>query len=67
MAEKDPVIGYDFSDSEVTEIDNGNNRAGTKFRHGDKWYYFKSLSERQKFIGNPEAYLGGGEGSDSND
>jgi YHS domain-containing protein len=67
MAETDPVTGYEFSDSEVTEIDNGNNRVGTKFRHDGKWYYFRSLSERQKFIGNPEAYLGGGEDSGSND
>ncbi|MCY4575342.1 MAG: hypothetical protein OXC55_01850 [Chloroflexi bacterium] len=67
MPETDPVTGYEFSDSEVTEIDNGNNRVGTKFRHDSKWYYFRSLSERQKFIGNPEAFLGGGEDSDSND
>ncbi len=67
MAEQDPVTGYEFSDSEVTEIDNGNNRVGTKFRHDGKWYYFRSLSERQKFIGNPEAFLGGGESSGGND
>ena len=63
MAEKDPVTGYEFTDSEVTQIDEGNPRSGTKFRHDGKWYYFKSLSERQKFIGSPDAYLGGGEGS----
>ena len=67
MAEKDPVTGYEFSDTEVTEIDNGNARVGTKFRHDGKWYYFKSLSERQKFIGNPEAYLGGGDDAGGND
>jgi YHS domain-containing protein len=59
MSEKDPVTGYDFSDEEVTQIDDGNARAGTKYRHEGKWFYFKSLSERQKFIGNPDAYLGG--------
>ena len=67
MAEKDPVTGYEFSDSEVGEIDKGNNRAGTKFRHEGKWYYFKSLSERQKFIGNPDAYLEAGTGKGGND
>ena len=61
MAEKDPVTGYEFADTEITQIDDGVARAGTKFRHEGKWYYFKSLSERQKFIGNPDAYLGGGE------
>ena len=59
MSEKDPVTGYDFSDEEVTQIDDGNARAGTKYRHEGKWFYFKSLSERQKFIGNPDACLGG--------
>ena len=53
MAEKDPVTGYEFTDSEVTQIDEGNPRSGTKFRHDGKWYYFKSISERQKFIGTP--------------
>ena len=59
MSEKAPVTGYDFSDDEVTQIDEGHARVGTKFRHDGKWFYFRSLSERQKFIGNPEAYLGG--------
>ena len=59
MPEKDPVTGYMFSDSEVAEIDKGNFKMGTKYRHEGKWYYFKSLAQRQKFIGNPEAFLGG--------
>ena len=67
MPAKDPVTGYDFTDSETAEIDNGNARVGTKFRHDGQWFYFKSLSERQKFIGNPEAYLGGEAKTEGND
>ena len=59
MSEKDPVTGYDFTDDEVTQIDEGNARVWTKYRHEGKWFYFRSLSERQKFIGNPDAYIGG--------
>ena len=59
MSEKDPVTGYDFTADEVTQIDEGNARVGTKYRHEGKWFYFRSLSERQKFIGNPDAYIGG--------
>lgn len=61
MSEKDPVTGHEFSDEEIAQIDEGIPRAGTKFRHDGKWFYFKSITERQKFIGNPDAYLGGGE------
>ena len=67
MAVKDPVTGHEFSDTEIAEIDKGSPRAGTKYRYDGQWFYFKSLTERQKFIGNPDAYLGGGEGSGSND
>ena len=59
MSEKDPVTGYAFTDAEVTQIDEGNARVGTKYRHEGKWFYFRSLSERQKFIVNPDAYIGG--------
>ena len=59
MSEKDPVTGYDFTDDEVTQIDEGNARVCTKYRNEGKWFYFRSLSERQKFIGNPDAYIGG--------
>lgn len=59
MSEKDPVTGYVFSEAEVAAIDRGDFKAGTKFRWEERWYYFKSLAQRQKFIGNPEAYLGG--------
>ena len=45
MSEKDPVTGYDFTDDEVTQIDEGNARVGTKYRHECKWFYFRSLSE----------------------
>lgn len=67
MATKDPVTGYEFSEAEVAEIDKGTPRAGTKYRHEGAWFYFRSLTERQKFIGNPEAYLGGEGGGGSND
>lgn len=61
MPEKDPITGYVFSDTEVGEIDKGNFKVGTKYRHEGKWYYFRSLAQRQKFIGNPEAFIGGGQ------
>ena len=67
MAERIRSLGTIFPTAKSQRSITATTVSGTKFRHGDKWYYFKSLSERQKFIGNPEAYLGGGEGSDSND
>ena len=56
MPEKNVVSGKEFTDEEVGEIDKGNARVGTKYRHGGKWYYFSTLAERQQFMGDPDKY-----------
>lgn len=64
---KDPVCGKDVDEQ---KIDGGaplagsgapvtDPRFGTKRLHEGQWYYFCSMSCRQRFMSNPARYLKG--------
>ena len=57
--ERDPVTGETLSDDEVRQVDEGTSRYATKFVYNGRWYYFRGLFSRAKFVGGPTAYVSG--------